>query len=105
MNSEYENALKYCLNGEAVLMTGAGFSYEIKNNSGELLGDAKDLAKRLCEKYSVPYDVTYSLDEVATHILEEANREENYATSQSLIKLLQDHYQTSNKNINNEHKI
>ncbi|PEP84936.1 SIR2 family protein [Bacillus pseudomycoides] len=105
MNSEYEKALQYCLNGEAVLMTGAGFSYEIKNNNGELLGDAKDLVKRLCEKYTVPYDKNYSLDDVATYILEEAKREENYATSQSLIRLLQDYYQTSSKNINDEHKI
>ncbi|WP_338653521.1 SIR2 family protein [Sporosarcina psychrophila] len=103
MNTEYEKALQYCLNGEAVLMTGAGFSYEIKNNNGEFLGDAKDLVKRLCEKYNVPYESNYSLDDVATHILEEAKKEANYATSQSLIKLLQDHFQTTSKNINDEH--
>lgn len=85
-------------------MLGAGFSYEIKNNNGKILGDAVDLTKYLCEKYSIPYDKKYSLDEVATYILEQATMKEDYSIAQSLIRLLQDHYQVTSKNINDEHK-
>ncbi|MEH7883806.1 SIR2 family protein [Bacillus sp. JJ1609] len=105
MSMGYEKALQYSLNGEAVLMLGAGFSYEIVNNNGELLGDAKDLVKRLCDKYDIPFDKDYSLDEVASYILEKGEKEENYAVLQSLIKLLQEHYQISVRNINKEHEI
>jgi SIR2-like domain len=105
MNKNYERAIQACLEGNAVLMTGAGFSYDAKNYKGEILGVANDLIKFLCENYQIPYNPQYSLDEVATHILEQAKQNDNYSISQSLIKILQDHYQTSSKSVTDEQKV
>ncbi|SDN59347.1 SIR2 family protein [Bacillus sp. OK048] len=101
----YKKAIQACLEGNAVLMTGAGFSYNARNMKNEKLGQASNLIKFLCQTYNIPYDQSYSLDEVASYILEDSKKRKDFSITQMLIRQLQDYYQTNVKGIEEEHKI
>ncbi|MBH9966139.1 SIR2 family protein [[Bacillus] enclensis] len=105
MNKLYQRAIEECLEGNAVLITGAGFSYNAKNIKNKKLGQADNLIKFLCDTYQIPFNQNYSLDEVATYILEESQQREDYSIIQMLIRQLQDYYQTNAQGIQEEHKI
>lgn len=61
----FQQALEYALNGEALLFTGAGFSMGAVNGRGEPLKSGASFAKHLAAKLETPPNSDLPLEDVA----------------------------------------
>ena len=79
---DFTTAIEHCLDGNAVLFVGAGFSKGAKNRRGSALKTGKGLAEELCRQCGIPeMDLNYA-----------ASWYENQKGEDSLKKLLFDEF-------------
>ena len=87
---DLEQAVKYIIDGEAVLFLGAGFSREATNISNNFMNDASGFSKELCKEMNVREEE--DLGKSSNLYLGVKQSKEYYGKAQKLIAKLQDYF-------------
>ncbi len=94
-NMNLEDAVKYIIDGDAVLFVGAGFSKGATNIKNTPMKDAKGLCKDLCEEMKVKR--SDDLAKVSNLYLGQKQDKKYYAQAQKMITKLQDAFLCATK--------
>ncbi|WP_319477089.1 SIR2 family protein [Marispirochaeta aestuarii] len=92
---DIDTSIYHVLNGDAVLFTGSGFSYGAINQNNEKFKTGNNLAKKLYDEVSLPFE-NEPLEEAVEEYLEKY-------TKNDLIKLLKNEFTV--KQYSNHHKV